>query len=100
MLAKFQTRPAADDPEVKARAEERRRVAEARDARIAERRAAKAAEAARLAAEKEAARLAAEVRRREEEAAAAELARQETIKKLKLKFDTENSRYPARKAKR
>jgi hypothetical protein len=96
-LAKFQARPAADDPDVQKRAAERRAVAEAREARITERRTAKAEEAARLAAEKEATRVAEAARLKAEEAAAAELARQEALKKLKLKFDTDSSKYPARK---
>ena len=68
---RFKARPGLDDPAVREKLEQQKAIAEARDARIAERKAAREAEAARLAAEAEAeaARLAAEA-----EAEAARLA--------------------------
>jgi hypothetical protein len=73
LLAKFKERPAADDPAVLAKQEERRKVLEARAIRQAEkdrlkqeRLAREAAERARKEAEAEAARLVAEEAAREE----------------------------------
>jgi len=99
LLAKFQSRPPADDPEIVARAAERKAVAEAREQRLAERRAERAAEAARLAAEREAAAAADAARKREEEAAAQEAAREEALLRLKQKA-ARDARYAARKARR
>ena len=58
MLAKFQSRPTVDDPDVQKRMAERREIAEARAVRNAERDKLKAEEAVRKAAEAEAARAA------------------------------------------
>ena len=80
MLEKFKAKPGPDDPDFLARQAERIRLAEEREARIAERRAAKEAEAARIAAEekriqeekeREAAELAAYIARKANDAAAA-----------------------------
>ncbi len=99
ILAKFQSRPAADDPEVQARAAERKAIADAREARMAERRLEREAEAARQAAEREAAMAADALRRKEEEAAAADALRQEALLKLEQKA-ARDARYAARKARR
>ncbi len=99
ILAKFQSRPAADDPEVQARAAERKAIAEAREARMAERRLEREAEAARQAAEREAALAAEALRRKEEEAAAADALRREALLKLEQKA-ARDARYAARKARR
>ena len=68
MLERFRSRPPSDDPEVIARQEERRAIAEAREARRAEREATRKAEEERIAAEKLAFELA-ELERMEREAA-------------------------------
>ena len=99
VLAKFQQRPSPDDPEVQARAAERKAIAEAREARLAERRVEREAEAARQAAEREAAAAAEAIRRREEEVQAAEAARAEALHKLEQKA-ARDARYAARKARR
>lgn len=99
VLAKFQQRPSADDPEVQARAVERKAIADARDARLAERRVEREAEAARQAAEREAALAAEAVRRKEEEAQAVEATRNEALRKLEQKA-ARDAKYAARKARR
>jgi hypothetical protein len=99
ILAKFQSRPPADDPEVQARAAERKAIADAREARLVERRIEREAEAARQAAEREAALLAEAARRKEEEAAAVEATRAEALLKLEQKA-ARDARYAARKARR
>ncbi len=99
ILAKFQSRPSADDPEVQARAAERKAIAEAREVRMAQRRLEREAEAARQAAEREAALAAEAQRRKEEEAAAAEALRREALLKLEQKA-ARDARYAARKARR
>jgi hypothetical protein len=99
LLAKFQSRPPADDPEVQARAAERKAIAEAREARLAERRVEREAEMAKQAAEREAALAAEALRRKEEEAAAVEAARAEALLKLEQKA-ARDARYAARKARR
>ena len=99
ILAKFQARPAADDPEVQARAAERKAIADAREVRMAERRLEREAEAARQAAEREAAMAAEALRRKEEEAAAADALRREALLKLEQKA-ARDARYAARKARR
>lgn len=99
VLAKFQSRPALDDPDVQARAAERKAIADARDVRMAERRAEREAEAARLAAEREAQLAAEAIRRKEEEAEAAEAAKRAALLKLEQKA-ARDARYAARKARR
>ncbi len=99
ILAKFQSRPPADDPEVQARAAERKAIADARDARLAERRLEREAEAARQAVEREAALAAEAVRRKEEEVQAAEALRAAALLKLEQKA-ARDARYAARKARR
>jgi hypothetical protein len=99
VLAKFQSRPPADDPEVQARAVERKAIADAREARLAERRLEKEAEAARQAAEQEAALAAEAIRRKEEEARAAEEVRAAALLKLEQKA-ARDAKYAARKARR
>ena len=97
LLERFKSRPPADDPEVLARQEERRRIIEAREIRDAERRRLKEEEKARQEAER--LRLIAEEEARQAELAreaaeAAERAKQELIE-AKLERDR---RYAARKA--
>jgi len=99
VLAKFQSRPPADDPEVQARAIERKAIADAREARLAERRVEKEAEAARQAAEHEAALAAEAIRRKEEEAKAADDVRAAALLKLEQKA-ARDAKYAARKARR
>lgn len=99
VLAKFQSRPPADDPAVQARAAERRAIAEARDARMAERRVEREAEAARREAERLAAEAADAERRKAEEASQAEEARAAALLKLEQKA-ARDARYAARKARR
>ncbi len=55
MLERFKSRPPADDPSVQAKQAELVALAEARDTRLAERKAAREAEAARIEAERKAA---------------------------------------------
>ncbi len=99
VLAKFQSRPPADDPAVQARAAERRAIAEAREARMAERRIEREAEAARKAAERLAAEAADAERRKADEARAVEEARDAALLKLQQKA-ARDARYAARKARR
>ncbi|MBE7211709.1 MAG: hypothetical protein INR65_11885 [Gluconacetobacter diazotrophicus] len=99
LLAKFQSRPKADDPDVQARAAERRAVAEARAIRDDERRKRKAEEAARKELERqEQLRLEAE-RKEAERLAAIEAARAEALLRLKQKA-ARDARYAARKARK
>ncbi len=99
LLEKFKAKPPPDDPAVLARAEERKRIAEARELRAAERRVAKEAEAVRMAAEQaardEAAReaAAAEARRKAEQVVRDEALRAE-------RKAIRDARYAARKARR
>jgi len=88
-LEKFRARPAADSPEMVQRQEELKAIAAAREARNAERWAAKAAEAARLAAEARA--------RAEEEAAHIAAEKAKAVAEAKAARD---ARYAARKARR
>ena len=99
LLAKFKTRPAADDPEVLARQAERVAVAEARELRMAERRRQREEEAARVAAERAAAAAEEAARTAEQEAAAREATRQEALTKIEQKA-ARDKRYAARKARR
>lgn len=96
MVERFRAAPRPDDPEMVRLAEERRVIAEARDKRNAERKAAKLAEAKRLAEE-----AAAEQARREAEARAAkieEAARQRAL--LAEQKAARDARYAARKARK
>jgi hypothetical protein len=95
MLARFRARPRADDPAVLARQSARRAVIDAREARAAEREAARQAEIARAAALAEAERLA-EIERKHAE----QLAAQERAKALQAEQKAQrDARYLARKAK-
>jgi hypothetical protein len=96
MAAKFLKRPAIDDPEVVARREERAKFAEARDARIKERKQQQAADKARIAAETEA-RIKAEIDEKaalEERAIVDEATREQEAKAAR------DARYAARKARK
>lgn len=99
LLAKFKARPPADDPEMVAKAKARAELVQARETRIRER------EAARIAAEKQAA---AEKRAREEAELAAQIAREAAeatalqerkAAELAAKKELRDARYAARKAK-
>lgn len=99
LLERFKAKPAADDPEVARRREERLAIAAARELRMADRRVQKAEEAQQKAAE-EAARLEAEQLRLAEEAAqAAEQAEREEAAKAARKA-IRDAKYAARKARR
>lgn len=93
MLDRFRAKPAADDPAVLERAAERQALSEAREVRIAERKAAKLAEEARATA----ARIAEEKERaaREEREAAAALAKQIALEAEQKA--ARDARYAARK---
>lgn len=98
LLERFKAKPAADDPEVTRRREERLAIAAAREVRMGERRLQKAAEAEQKALE-EAARLEAEQLRLAEEAArAAEQVEREEAAKAARKA-IRDAKYAARKAK-
>jgi len=96
MAAKFLKRPAIDDPEVVARREERARLAEARDARIKERKQQQAADKARIAAETEA-RIKAEI---DEKAASEERAIVDEATREQEAKAARDARYAARKARK
>jgi hypothetical protein len=99
LLARFKAKPAADDPKVLARQEERRKILEARAIREAEKQKLKQERLAREAAEK-AAREAEEARlRAEAEAKAAEEARIRAAEEAE-RIAGELSDEAARKAKR
>ena len=89
LLERFKARPAADDPELLAKQEERRRIIEAREAREAERR--------RLREEEEARRRAAEEEERLRKLKEAEEARERLLAEQKAARDR---RYALRKARR
>jgi hypothetical protein len=99
MLERFRARPGPDDPEVQAQQAARKAIAEARDARNAERRIAREAEAARVAAEK-----AAEAERRRLQAAAdaaeAEAAAKRAAELPALQKAARDAKYAARQARR
>ena len=96
MLAKFQSRPSLEDPDVQKRIAERRAVAEARAVREAERDRRKAEEAQRLAVEKETARLAELAAREEEEKS--KQAQVASLEELKARQKAaRDARYAARK---
>jgi Family of unknown function (DUF6481) len=98
-LERFQARPGPDDPAVIARHAAQRATSDARDVRIAERRAARAAEAARHAAEhaEKAAQRAA--REAEERNSAAQIAARAVALEAERK-SKRDARYAARKARR
>ena len=89
LVERFKARPPADDPEVLARAAERRAIQEARELRIAERNKKKAEEEA----------LRAEAAAREAEARAAEAARRDEEIRAERKA-ARDARYAARKARK
>jgi len=97
LAAKFRAKPAPDDPIMIARRAEQQRLAEAREVRAAERRAAKEAELARL-------REQDEVRKAEEANRLAEIARREAEKAAEaIRMAAErkairDAKYAARKA--
>ena len=97
LLERFKSRPAADDPVVLARQEERKRIIEAREVREAERRRLKEEEKARQEAER--LRLIAEEEARQAELArqAAEAAEQARLALIEAKAERDR-RYAARKA--
>ncbi len=96
MLAKFQSRPSLDDPEVQKRIAERRAVADARAIRTADREKIRAEEARRAAEVKEAARLADLAAREEQEKL--KLAQVASLEDLKAKQKAaRDARYAARK---
>lgn len=92
LLERFRARPSPDDPAEIERQAALKAIADARDARAAERRAAKEAEIQRLAAEA-AARKAAEI------AAAQEAKRQAALQEAERKA-ARDAKYAARKARR
>lgn len=99
LLEKFKSRPAPDDPAVLARQAELRAVAEAREARMAEKRAAKEEEMRRLAEEARLRQLEEEERQRQ----AAVQARLEAARMAQLKADQKaarDARYAKRKARK
>jgi hypothetical protein len=99
LLEKFKSRPAPDDPAVLARQAELRAIAEAREARLAEKRVAKEAELRRLAEEERLRQLEEEERQRQ----AAIQARLEAARLAQLKADQKaarDARYAKRKAKK
>lgn len=99
MVERFRAQPGPDDPAVIAQRAAQQEIAEARDRRAAERKAAREVEAARLRAE-EAARLV-EQKAREAEAARLKIeqAAQELTRQAELKA-ARDARYAARKARR
>jgi Family of unknown function (DUF6481) len=89
MMERFKARSASDDPEYKAKQAELVALAEARTTRLAERKAAKEAEIARVEAERKAA----------EEAAIAE-ARARAIEERAAQKAARDAAYAARKARK
>lgn len=96
LLLKFKAAPKPDDPEVQARLAERQALAEARDARKAERAETKRLEAERERAEAEAAAIAKAL---ETEAAEAASAEESAARELADKAERDR-RYAARKARK
>jgi hypothetical protein len=92
LLERFRSRPSPDDPAEIARQEALKAISDARDARAAERRALKEAEAARIAAEEAARRQQAQIAAAE---AKAKAAREEAERKA-----ARDARYAARKARK
>ena len=99
LLAKFKSRPPADDPDMVAKAKARAEVAHAREVRTREREAARIAAEKKAAAEKQAreeAELAAQIAREAAEAAAIQ---ERKSADLEAKKALRDARYAARKAK-
>lgn len=92
LLERFRARPNPDDPAEIARQANLKAIADAREVRAAERRAAKEAEAARLAAEEA-------ERRAQEQVAAAEAKARATALEAERKA-ARDARYAARKARK
>jgi hypothetical protein len=92
LLERFRARPSADDPAEIARQAALQAIADARDIRIAERKAAKEAEAARLAAEEAA-------RRVQEQIAATQAKARKALEEAERKA-ARDARYAARKARK
>jgi uncharacterized protein DUF6481 len=92
LLERFRARPSADDPAEIARQDALKAISDARDARAAERKAAKEAEAARVAAELAAQRVQAQI-------AAAE-AKARTLASEAERKAARDARYAARKARK
>ena len=99
LLEKFKARPAADHPRLVALAEERKRVAEARAIRDAEREVRRQEDLARRA-EEELRRLAEEEARIQAELEAQEAARLAEIELKAKQKEARDARYAARKARR
>ena len=96
VLARFLARPKVDDPEFQQRQAELKSISDAREIRTAERKATKAADAARLAAEK----AAADAARREEEQRKAIEAKAAALALEAERKAARDARYAARKAKK
>jgi Family of unknown function (DUF6481) len=92
LLEKFRARPAPDSPEALARQAELQAIADAREARNAERWAARAAEAAKQAAEEKARAAEEAARAAQEKARAAAMAQEQKAAR--------DARYAARRARR
>ena len=92
LLARFKAQPGPDDPAVQQRMAERAAIAEAREARMAERRVAREADEARKAEEARAAQVAAAAAAAEAAARARELAIEQKAAR--------DARYAARKARK
>ena len=99
LIEKFRSRPGPDDPSVQAKLAERLAVVEAREKREQERKIAKEADAARLAAEE--AERQAEAVRKAAEKTAEEIARKAALLALEAERKAaRDARYAARKARR
>lgn len=99
LVERFKARPPADDPEVQARAAERRAIQEARDIRIAERAKLKAEDEVRRAQEDEARKAAEATAAAEADARAAEAARRDEEIRAERKA-ARDAKYAARKARK
>ena len=96
-LARFQARPAPDDPVVKAQQAARKAISDARDHRAAERKAAREADLTRQAAERAAQAADQAAQEAEQRRLAAEAADREAAVEADRKA-TRDARYAARKA--
>ena len=99
MLEKFRARPGPDDPAVIARQAEQAAIEAAREIRMNERKATRAAEAIRLAAEKAAEAVALAAKAREDEARVAEEAARAATRAIEQKA-ARDAKYAARLARR
>jgi len=99
MLARFRARPGPDDPAVLERQAELAAIAKARDERAAERRVAREAEQARIAADKAAAAAALRAQEAEKAVREQEARRRATALAAEQK-KARDERYAARKARR